>query len=152
MTNQRVAILPDDARTDRLLELADLLDKHPEKLNMRYIYGEDRPIEINKYGAVRYKTVDEFVHTCNSAACIQGWFQLMLFDQNEYLDVCAAEVATRLGLDEESFDAMCCPTGLSPQGVEYLWVKDGHIAAEFLRKTVETRRVDWSVVDHLIDA
>lgn len=146
------AALPRTADKGALLELADTIEKFHDHFDMQWVYKGTARFDIVENGHIQYRTLEQALHPCGSSACIQGFMELKQVKQSDDPDFQLKHCIEVYGMDEKSFDAMCYPTGHSPQGFSYIRVEDGKIAAEFLRRVVASERVDWSLVDDLIDA
>lgn len=147
----KVCDLPEGARTDRLLELADMIEKFPEHFSMETVFTGNAFRE-SPTGRMEGIPFDEWVHTCGTSACILGFVKKLYFTPIEQPGLYETLCGEALGLDPDSFDAMCYPSGRSKQCFNYIGVIDARVGATFLRRVVETKRVDWSLIDDVMDA
>jgi len=132
---------------ERLTQLRDhLAALDPARFNMA------EWAEIPSSPSPSHDTVEDFVHNCNSVACIGGWADALFLDPEDRL--ITASVATTfelLGLTDAQGNALCFPGSSGPEngwpdyGVGYEDITTTH-AVETLDKLINTGKVDWSHV------
>jgi hypothetical protein len=148
-----VADLPDDARTDRLLEMAEFLESDAAvgHFYMGSFYT-GKSWRVSPTGATELLPFDELIHTCGAAMCFAGLAEAM-FTPNHMRAFSLIENNAQgaLGLDTHATNALFYPTGYTKQGVSYYHVANPLAGAAVLRHCIATRRVDWRVAEDLID-
>jgi hypothetical protein len=133
---------------DRLLALADLLESDEVQGHFSmtmWVRGVEDRLEY---------TIADVTHTCGAAACMGGYAEAMYRMTDEAPKrgyITTTETKIWLDLSFAEFDALFYPPGITPQDFEYIKLKDPKLAAKVVRHFVATTRVDWSVIDELID-